>query len=73
MDDYKSHVKKLKKQELVDNHVKLMKDYDMLYNDNFKLKFKIYQQNSKISRLQERIKELEFIINNYEHIDILFN
>ena len=74
MDEYEFNVaKKLKKQELVDNHVNLIKLYDTLYNDNFKLRFKIEQQNSKISGLQKHIKKLESMINNYKYINILFD
>ena len=72
MDDYKFNVTKLKKQELVDHHIRLMNSYDMLYNDNFNLKEEIDQQNFMISRLQKRIRQLESIIDNYEHINILF-
>ena len=73
MDDYRSNVNKLIKQELVDEHIRLMKSYEMLYDDNSKLESKITQQKIKIFELQKRIKQLESIINNYEHTNILFD
>ena len=69
MDGYKSNITKLKKVELIDDHLKLMIDYDMLFNDYKDLKEEIEQQNSIIFMLQKRIKELESIIKNN---DILF-